>query len=74
MANGVIVANGRRMYYEIHGKGEPLVLLHGSFMTIDLNDGQIIPELTNDVRSRTIRWPTIQPTSSRFGIQSSCAT
>jgi pimeloyl-ACP methyl ester carboxylesterase len=24
--------NGLKMYYEIHGKGEPLVLLHGSFM------------------------------------------
>ena len=24
--------NGLKMYYEIHGKGQPLVLLHGSFM------------------------------------------
>jgi pimeloyl-ACP methyl ester carboxylesterase len=24
------------MYYEIHGEGEPLVLLHGAYMTIDL--------------------------------------
>ncbi len=23
--------NGLQMYYEIHGKGEPLVLLHGGF-------------------------------------------
>jgi pimeloyl-ACP methyl ester carboxylesterase len=23
------------MYYEVHGSGEPLVLLHGSYMTID---------------------------------------
>jgi len=45
MSNGYAVANGLRMYYEIHGTGEPLVLLHGSFMTIDLNYGQIMPEL-----------------------------
>ncbi len=26
--------NGLKMYYEIHGKGEPVVLLHGAFMAI----------------------------------------
>jgi pimeloyl-ACP methyl ester carboxylesterase len=26
--------NGLRMYYEIHGSGEPVVLLHGAFMAI----------------------------------------
>ncbi len=32
--------NGLKMYYEIHGRGEPLVLLHGAFMAIsgDWND------------------------------------
>ena len=32
------------MYYEIHGAGEPLVVLHGSFMTIELM-GELIPRL-----------------------------
>lgn len=27
--------NGLKMYYEIHGSGEPLVLLHGSFGTVE---------------------------------------
>jgi pimeloyl-ACP methyl ester carboxylesterase len=27
--------NGLKMYYEIHGTGQPLVLLHGAFMTIN---------------------------------------
>ena len=27
--------NGLRMYYEVHGSGMPLVLLHGAYMTID---------------------------------------
>lgn len=36
---GYAPVNGVRMYYEIHGRGtgEPLVLLHGSFMTISNN-------------------------------------
>ncbi len=28
--------NGLKMYYEIHGKGQPVVLLHGGFGTIDM--------------------------------------
>jgi hypothetical protein len=36
---GYAPINGLNMYYEIHGSGsgEPLVLLHGSFMTISNN-------------------------------------
>src|SRR5215217_5033188 len=33
---GYAPVNGLQMYYEIHGSGEPLVLLHGSFGVIDL--------------------------------------
>ncbi len=32
------------MYYEIHGQGRPLILLHGAYMTIDLM-GPILPGL-----------------------------
>jgi len=32
---GYAPANGLSMYYEIHGAGEPLVLLHGAFMTVE---------------------------------------
>ena len=43
--------NGLDMYYEIHGEGEPILLLHGSFMTIGMNYGPLIPDLakTNKV-------------------------
>src|SRR3990170_409169 len=34
---GYAPVNGLKMYYEIHGSGEPLVLLHGSYMTISNN-------------------------------------
>lgn len=32
--NGYAPVNGLKMYYEIHGSGEPVVLLHGAFMAI----------------------------------------
>ncbi|WP_161596699.1 alpha/beta fold hydrolase [Chitinophaga vietnamensis] len=35
--------NGIRMYYEIHGSGEPLVLLHGGGSTIQTNFSKVIP-------------------------------
>ena len=34
--SGYAPVNGLQMYYEIHGGGEPLVLLHGAFGAIDL--------------------------------------
>ena len=34
--SGYAPVNGLQMYYEIHGAGEPLVLLHGAFGAIDL--------------------------------------
>jgi pimeloyl-ACP methyl ester carboxylesterase len=37
--------NGLRLYYEIHGGGRPLVLLHGGLMTIDLNFGPLLEPL-----------------------------
>ncbi len=36
--------NGLKMYYEVHGTGRPLVLLHGAYMTIDAM-GEIVPGL-----------------------------
>lgn len=41
---GYAPVNGLNMYYEIHGSGAPLVVLHGSFMTIELM-GKLIPSL-----------------------------
>lgn len=37
--------NGLSMYYEIHGTGRPLVLLHGALMTIEGSFGRILPAL-----------------------------
>lgn len=42
---GYAPVNGLNMYYEVHGSGEPVVLLHGSFMTITSNWAGWIDEL-----------------------------
>ena len=44
---GYAPVNGLRMYYEVHGRGEPLVLLHGVFGAIDLW-GPILTALAED--------------------------
>jgi pimeloyl-ACP methyl ester carboxylesterase len=46
--SGYADVNGLKMYYEVYGSGKPIVLLHGSFMTIPLNWSQIIPMLGKD--------------------------
>ena len=37
--------NGLHMYYEIHGEGQPLVLLHGAFSAIGTSFGKMLPGL-----------------------------
>jgi pimeloyl-ACP methyl ester carboxylesterase len=44
--SGYIPVSGTKVYYEVYGQGKPIVLLHGAFMTIDTNWGQLIPELS----------------------------
>src|SRR3979411_2957923 len=43
---GYAPVNGIKMYYEVHGSGEPVVLLHGAFMTITNNWTGWIDELS----------------------------
>ncbi|HEX8021167.1 alpha/beta hydrolase [Mucilaginibacter sp.] len=45
-ASGYAPVNGIKVYYEVYGEGRPIVLLHGAFMTIEANWGQMIPELS----------------------------
>ncbi|REC47511.1 alpha/beta fold hydrolase [Chryseobacterium pennipullorum] len=46
--SGYASVNGIKVYYEVYGEGRPVVLLHGAFMTIDMNWGQLIPELSKN--------------------------
>src|SRR6185437_1552243 len=44
--SGYAPVNGIKVYYEVYGEGRPVVLLHGAFYTIEMNWGQLIPELS----------------------------
>ena len=42
---GYVPVNDLNMYYEIHGTGQPLVLLHGAFSAIGTSFGALLPAL-----------------------------
>ena len=42
--------NGLKLYYEIHGGGKPLVLLHGGGSTITSTFGRILPDIAKTHR------------------------
>lgn len=42
--------NGLKMYYEIHGEGKPLVLVHGAFSAIGSSFGKLLPLLAKTRR------------------------
>ena len=42
---GHVMANGVNYYYEIHGKGEPVLLLHGGLGSIDMFRDLVLPAL-----------------------------
>ena len=46
--------NGLNMYYEIHGEGEPLVLLHGGLTTINGTFGMMLETLADAGRTRQL--------------------
>lgn len=47
---GYAPVNGLKMYYEIYGQGEPVVLLHGSYMAIPSNWQEMIAALAKSRR------------------------
>lgn len=42
--SGVVSVNGLEMYYEVHGTGEPLIVVHGGLQTIELM-GEFVAEM-----------------------------
>ncbi|OFX18477.1 MAG: alpha/beta hydrolase [Bacteroidetes bacterium GWA2_31_9b] len=46
--SGYSNVNGLKMYYEIYGEGNPLVLIHGGGSTIQTSFGRIIPLLAKN--------------------------
>jgi pimeloyl-ACP methyl ester carboxylesterase len=45
LKTGYAPANGLRLYYEIHGTGEPLILLHGGLAATEMF-GEVMPSLS----------------------------
>jgi len=45
--SGYATVNGLKMYYEIHGSGSPLVLIHGGGSTIETTFSNILPSLAS---------------------------
>lgn len=43
-----VSVNGLNMYYEVHGAGQPLVLLHGAFSAIGTSFGKLLPGLAKN--------------------------
>ncbi len=46
LKSGYAPVNGVKVYYEVYGKGKPIILLHGAFYTISMNWSQLIPALS----------------------------
>src|SRR6478752_499544 len=45
-SSGYSPVNGSKVYYEVYGTGDPIVLLHGAYMTINSNWSELIPILS----------------------------
>jgi pimeloyl-ACP methyl ester carboxylesterase len=45
-SQGYVSLNELQMYYEVHGEGQPLVLLHGAFSGIGTSFGKLLPGLS----------------------------
>jgi pimeloyl-ACP methyl ester carboxylesterase len=49
--------NGLSMYYEVHGAGRPLVLLHGALSAIGTSFGKVLPSLAKTRQVIAIEGP-----------------
>lgn len=66
-APGYAEVNGIKMYYEIHGKGKPLVLIHGGGSTIETTFGRVIPLLAQHRQVIAVELQAHGRTSDRPG-------
>ena len=45
-SSGYAPVNGSQVYYDMYGAGDPIVLLHGAYMTINSNWSELVPVLS----------------------------
>ncbi|HEX5153087.1 MAG TPA: alpha/beta hydrolase [Parafilimonas sp.] len=62
---GYTEVNGIKMYYEIHGEGKPLVLLHGGGSTIQTTFGNVLPMLAQKYKIIAVELQAHGHTSDR---------
>jgi pimeloyl-ACP methyl ester carboxylesterase len=53
-SSGYASVNGLKMYYEIHGKGAPLVLIHGGGSTIQTSFGRVLHSIAKERQVITV--------------------
>lgn len=63
--SGYAEVNGLKMYYEIHGQGAPLVLIHGGGSTIQSTFGKILPLLAQHYKLIAVELQAHGRTSDR---------
>lgn len=62
---GYAPVNGLKMYYEIHGRGKPLVLIHGGGSTIQTTFGVTLPLFAQHYRAIAVELQAHGHTSDR---------
>jgi len=68
--SGYAPVNGIKMYYEIHGEGIPLVLIHGGGSTIQTSFGKILPLFAQYYKVIAVELQAHGHTSDRNGPES----
>ena len=65
--SGYAPVNGLKMYYEIHGEGKPLLLIHGGGSTIQTTFGKILPILAKQFKIIAVELQAHGNTNDRTG-------
>ena len=68
--SGYAPVNGLKMYYEIHGEGMPLVLIHGGGSTIQTSFSKMLPLLAQHYKVIAVELQAHGHTSDRDGPES----
>src|SRR6188768_2544876 len=68
--SGYAPVNGLKMYYEIHGEGAPLVLIHGGGSTIQTSFSKILPLLAQQYKVIAVELQAHGHTSDRDSVES----
>ena len=68
--SGYLPINGIRMYYQIHGNGKPIVLIHGGGSTIETTFGRVIPLLAQHRKVIAVELQAHGRTTDRSGDES----